>query len=87
MLCAARHDDLFGLVVETVFDFQFFGDGLADFKNAYGSGVAGLAFADGLAGRILNRCRCRKIRFACTEAYDILAVGNHLLGQCVDGDC
>ena len=84
---SARHDNLFRLVVQTVFFFQLFGNGLADFENAYGSGVAGLAFANGLAGGILNRRRCRKIGLAGPQAYDILAVGNHLLGQGVNGDC
>ena len=87
VLGTAGHNDLFRLVVQTVFFFQLFGNGLADFENAYGSGVAGLSFANGLARSILNRGWCRKIGFARSKAHDVLSVGNHLLGQGIDSDC
>ena len=84
MLRAVADDDLARAIFEAVVGRKFFGDGLAQFRQAGAGRVFGkTAFERGDAGG-LDMFRRIEVRFARAEAADIDAFALHRLRFAVD---
>src|SRR5206468_11954369 len=85
MFAATAHDDLRWFVGQAVLAFEFVGNRLAQFRNAAARRVFGESFVQRLDRGVFDVLLRVEIRFARSEADDVLAFGLHLLGLGVDG--